>query len=152
MMMNAEHTKVIEINGIKMEVDLRTARRIENFRVGDAVKILLTGSSYSSPEVHPGVIVNFEDFPTMPTIVVAYVKQGYGGGLEFAYVNAKSADKYELVASTEDSQLAVSKSRTLEHLDREIEKHHAEIKELESKRKYFLERFGVYFGKVTEPA
>ena len=33
-------TTIIEINGLKLEIDLRSAKRIDSFRVGDNVKIL----------------------------------------------------------------------------------------------------------------
>lgn len=142
----------IEINGIKMEVDLRQARRIENFRVGDPVKILLTGSSYSSPEVHAGVIVDFEAFEKLPTIVVAYVKMGYGsGGIELAYINEKSADKYELVASSSDNLLAVDRGEVLNHLQRQILAKEAELAELTARRDYFNQKFGVYFKDAKDP-
>ena len=35
-----ENIRTIEINGIKLEVDLRTAKRIDQFKVGDNVKVL----------------------------------------------------------------------------------------------------------------
>ena len=92
-----EHTQIIEVNGIKMEVDLRHAKRIDHFKVGDPVKVLASGSG--SSEVFAGVIVGFEAFETLPTIVVAYIDASYySGGLKIAHINAKSRDKYELVA------------------------------------------------------
>ena len=145
--MNQETHQVIEINGVKMEVDMRHARRVDHFRIGDACKLLLTGSNYSNPEVVAGVIVDFESFKSLPTIVVAYVKSGYGStGLDFAYVNEKSADKYELVASSSDSQLAVNKAEVLQVFEREEAKLQAQIDEVRSKRRYFMERFGAYFS------
>jgi len=52
--------RIIEINGIKMEVDLRTAKRIDTFKVGDPVKIL--DCTYSTPQIYAGVIVGFAEF------------------------------------------------------------------------------------------
>ena len=40
-----EEKRIIEVNGIKMEVDLRNAKRIDQFKVGDSVKVLV--KSYS---------------------------------------------------------------------------------------------------------
>ena len=37
-----EEKRIIDINGMKMEVDLRTAKRIDTFKVGDNVKVLAT--------------------------------------------------------------------------------------------------------------
>ena len=33
--------KIVEIDGIKLEIDMRTAKRIDQFKVGDKVKILV---------------------------------------------------------------------------------------------------------------
>ena len=35
-----EEKRLVEINGIKMEVDMRSARRVDTFKVGDNVKVL----------------------------------------------------------------------------------------------------------------
>lgn len=149
------HKRVVEINGIKMEVDLRTARRVDHFAIGDPVKILITETHSSGPEVKPGVIVGFENFTRLPTIVVAYIKVGYGGGgLEFAFVNEGTKDRYEIVPSDNDSLMAVSRNQVLEHFDREILKRETEIKEFQEKRAIFLARFGAYFPetKASNPA
>lgn len=34
-----ENKKIIEVNGIKMEIDLREAKIINNYKVGDSVKL-----------------------------------------------------------------------------------------------------------------
>ena len=78
-----------EINGVKMQVDLRYATRIEELRVGDKVKVLTKG--YSGHTVHSGVIIGFEPFKELPTIVVCYVASSYSEvKLEFVHYNAKS--------------------------------------------------------------
>ena len=66
----AAPTTVIEINGVKLEVDLRSARRIDTLRVGDRVK-LLEKTSYGGPIVHHGVVAGFDPFPSQPTIIVS---------------------------------------------------------------------------------
>jgi len=49
-----ENKRIIEINGVKLEVDLTTARRIDEFKVGDTVKVL--DSRNERNEVRTGVI------------------------------------------------------------------------------------------------
>ena len=68
-----DNKRVVEIGGVKLEVDLRHARVIENFKIGDTVKVLLKkyGDSYES---HLGVIVGFDNFKERPTIVIAHVE------------------------------------------------------------------------------
>lgn len=77
--MNDQNKRVIEINGVKLEVDMRYAKRVDELRVGSKVKVL--NKEYSSYKVYPGVIVGFEEFDNLPTIVVAYLECGlvFGG-------------------------------------------------------------------------
>ncbi len=145
-----ETSTIIEINGIKMEVDLRKARIVhDNMRVGSRVKILEKGA-YSGPTVHAGVIVGFEPFKELPTVVVAYVKTGYSaGGIEFAYINSKSADKWEMVPSIDD-HLPVVKADVLAHFEREINKAQAALHDIEAKRDFFLRHFGIWFAEQAQ--
>lgn len=145
--METEKT-IVTINGVKMEVDLRHATIIhENLRVGSKVR-LLEKSTYSTPEVSHGVIVGFEPFETLPTIIVAYVKYGYAQAeLKFAYVNSKSADKWEL-CPTVDEDMPIAKADVIAVFDREIEKKRAEIQDVEQRKAYFLKYFSQYFVPV----
>lgn len=136
--------QIIEVNGIKMEVDMRHARRVDHIVVGTKVKVLVK-ASYGEPEVHTGVVVGFEQFQTMPTIIVCYLKVDYSScELKFAYINAKSGDKYEIVVSIDD-ELPIQKQDVLSKIDREIEKKRVEIEDMERKRDYFLRHFNTYF-------
>lgn len=36
-----EYKKIVEINGIKMEVDMRHAKTIDTYKIGDRVKVLV---------------------------------------------------------------------------------------------------------------
>ena len=38
--MSDEQKRIVEIGGVKIEVDLRTAKRVDSYRVGDPVKVL----------------------------------------------------------------------------------------------------------------
>ena len=70
--------RIIEINGIKMEVDLSTAKRVDEFKVGDAVKVL------RDKKVLSGAIVEFVNFRELPTIKVAVFSTDYWGSkIEF---------------------------------------------------------------------
>lgn len=137
--------QIIEINGIKMEVDMRHAKRIDHMVVGTKVKLLAKGNSYNSTEVHSGVVVGFEPFESLPTIIVCYLKVDYSSAeLKFAYINKETADKYEIVVSVDD-ELPIAKKDVLSKIDRELEKKRAEIEDMERKRDYFLRHFNTYF-------
>jgi hypothetical protein len=147
--MNNE-TMLVEINGVKMEVDLRHAKVVhENLRVGSKVKLLEKGS-YSGPQVYPGVVIGFENFQSLPTIIVAYVKSGYlDAGMSIAYINGsdEATKKWEMVPSYDDD-LPVRKADILANFDRESNKKRAELEDIEAKRSAFLRYFGVYFGET----
>lgn len=143
--MNSEHIKTVEINGVKMEVDMRHAKRVDHLVVGSKVKVLSKKDSYGGTVVFPGVVVGFEPFQNLPTIIVCYLKVSYGDmELKFAYINSETGDKWDIVASVDD-ELPVEKADVLSKVDREIEKKRAEIEDLELKRGYFLSHFNRYF-------
>lgn len=141
--------KVIEINGIKLEVDMRTAKRIEELRVGDKVKVLVKdyGDTFS---VHPGTVIGFEPFNALPTIIVAYAIIGYSTfELKFLHFNAKTKEGFEIIKALDDD-IEVSKADVISIFDRMIAGKSREISELQEKRDYFLRQFATYWTKVEK--
>ena len=89
--MENENKRIIEVNGVKMEIDLRTAKVVENYKVGDYVKILV--KDYSGYKSYIGNIIGFDNFEKNPTIVIAYLKNEYStASIEFAYYNSQSEE------------------------------------------------------------
>lgn len=131
--------RIIEINGVKLEVDLSQARVVENFRVGDNVKVLMKRYS-DSWESHAGVIAGFDNFKERPTIVVAYLDHYE---LKFSYINRDSKD-VELCLMSRDEAI-LQKSDLLEQMDRQIASKESEVADLKARKNYFLDRFGKYF-------
>lgn len=141
------HT-VVEINGVKLQVDLRTARRVEELRVGSKVKVMT--KDYSGHHVFPGVVCGFEPFQKLPTIIVCYLAIGYDKAeLKTVAYNAESKD-VEIVASIDDV-LLVDQSEVTKFFDREQAKLEQQIVDLQAKRDYFVRMFGAYFPKQPEP-
>lgn len=140
-----ENFRTVEINGVKLEVDLRTARKVESYKVGDQVKVLV--KEYSKYTPYPGVIVGFDDFEKLPTITVAYLKVDYSGAkVEFVYLNSENdEDKAEIAPYHDD--ILVDKQRVLDLIDRDIEKKFQEMGDLQAKRAYFERNFGRYFSQ-----
>lgn len=138
-------TKIIEINGIKMEVDLRTAsmKKVEAFKVGDAVKVLINDYSKS---VKPGVIIGFENFKELPSICVAYLDYSE---LKFAHINSNT--KNEIVFS-ESHDLINEKDWILTKMDQDITKKELELNQVKAAKKMFVGLFGKYFEKPIERA
>ncbi len=138
-----ENKRVIEINGIKLEVDLSTAKRIDEFRIGDNVKVLQkSGNDYN---VYAGVIVEFVNFKALPTMIIAMFKQDYWGTkLEFINYNAQT-EGVEITLCSEH-ELKLEKCRVIDKINMEIEKKRNEMDELINKRDYFEKHFQKYFA------
>lgn len=138
-----DNKRIIEINGMKIEVDLTTAKRIDEFRVGDNVKVLRT-SSYSAPEILPGVIIQFVNFKELPTIQLACFKQDYNGTkIEFINYNAKS-EGIEITLCAEH-ELKLEKCSVMDRFEQEINKKQAEVDDLKAKKDWFVKYFNKYF-------
>jgi hypothetical protein len=141
---------VIEINGVKMEIDLRHARRVDQLRVGDRVKVLK--KEYNEYKVYPGTIVGFEPFKELPTIVVAFVVVSYAQAeLKFVYFNAQSKD-IEIVKAIDDDSMDLSREEVVSAFERDIRKLQAQIEEINEKRRYFEANFRAYWERIAQPA
>lgn len=148
--MNEDSKKhVVEIKGVKFEIDERFARKIEDFRIGDKIKVLI--KKYSNEhKVYPGIIVGFENFPSLPTMVIAYLEMDYSSAeLRFAYFNAESGFE---ISKTDDAYLPIEKGMVIETMDKEILKKEGELRDLQLKKAYFLEHFNHYFQMKEEEA
>lgn len=138
-----EYLRVIEINGIKLEVDLRTVKTIDTLKVGSRVKCLQ--KMYAERwETFPGVVVGFHQFIDRPAIVVAYLTND---DLKFYTLTAETKD-FQIVADIDDLAIEVNKERFENQIDRAITKHEREIEELLEKRSFFTRTFGKYFKDV----
>jgi hypothetical protein len=139
-------TTVIEVSGVKLEVDLRTAKRIDTLRVGSRVKLLIK-PSYGDSKVHPGVVVGFEPFPSNPSILVAYMEETYASAeIKVRAVNATTAD-IEMVASIDDELF--DRNEVLRKFDKQIAAKRREIETIEEQRRYFETNFSAYWRPVT---
>ena len=144
--MENESFKIVEINGVKVWVDLRQCKVIEEYKVGDPVKVLI--KKYSDTyESHAGVIIGFDDFKVLPTIVIAYLEASYSSAeIKWVYFNSKSQDIEICPLNTLDK--FIDKSHALNLLDNNIEKKKLELEELQGKKKYFEKEFACYFGDI----
>jgi hypothetical protein len=137
---------IIEIKGVKMEVDLRTAKVVEAYKIGQNVRVLVKdyGDKY---RVCPGVIVSFDDFKKLPTIVVAYLEVNYAGAeIKFASINdSDKEDGVEIAPCNYIEETTFKKETVLGFMEKEILTKKSEIETLERKREYFLKYFDRYF-------
>lgn len=141
--------KQIEINGVKLEFDERTATNIETYKVGDRVKVLIKsyGNSYN---VYPGVIIGFSNFSMLPTIDIMYVDRDRweSDAFKFASLNAKSEDIE--IAPFNDVETLLDKQSVLDKIDSAIRRRELELDDMKLKRTYFIERFAKAFEPTQE--
>lgn len=143
--MENESKRIIEINGVKLEVDLSTARRIDEFKVGDNVKVLM--KEYNGYKVLPGVITEFVNFKERPAIVIAIFKEASYSTpptIDFIYYTADS-DKVEIAATCEH-ELKINRESMVSRFEDEIRKKHKEADEMQARLDYFNDHFNKYFN------
>lgn len=137
-----EMKRIVEIGGVKVEVDLRTAKRVDSFKVGDPVKVLI--KEYANYSSYFGMIVGFDEFQKLPTMIVAYIKaSSYEAAMQIVYLNNETKDVE--ICPHDFCDLGFEKGDVLEQFERQLTKKEEEIRELNRKRSYFLNRFGKYF-------
>lgn len=136
--------QVVEINGIKLEVDMRHAKVIENYHIGDPVKVLIKAGYGDTFISYPGIIAGFDNFEQLPTMLIAYLDVDYSGAkLEIVTLNKNSTNIEIRPKNTLD--IALDKATAISSFEREIEKKALELSELKSKRDYFIANFGKHF-------
>ena len=141
--MENEFIREIEINGIKVEVDLRTCKRIDTFKIGDNVKVLKKqyGEEY---KVYSGVIVDFVNFKERPALVVAYFENSYSGvNIKFETITKDSKDIE--IAPCLPHEMKLNKDRVVDKFDIEIAAKERVADELRQKKQYFIDNFEKFF-------
>ena len=129
--------RIVEIDGVKVEVDLRTAKRVDSFKVGDNVKIL--DKEYDGYKMKPGIIVDFAEFRSLPTVVIAVFEEGGWSStpsIKFLHYNKETATKIDIVPTSED-EIRVSKEGVIEKFEREIQKKKNEYIDIQNQLDYF---------------
>lgn len=129
----------IEINGIKMEVDARTAtiRKIDSFKIGDPVKLLL--KTYNGFDVKYAVIIGFDEFKTRPTITLAYLEH-----VELKYAQIYKGCENE-ITPVQSHDLVMEKTWIIDRMKDQIVRKEQELAETKSKLEHFQKFFGKYF-------
>ncbi len=140
-----ENKRIIEINGVRLEVDLRSARRIDEFRVGDSVKVLDNRSGKN--EMKAGVITDFANFKELPTLIVAVYKAGdYWSKPSIEFITFNSETEGIEIVGVSAEEIIVSRETVVQKFDDEIAKKRDELNDLIIKRDTFVK----YFGRAQE--
>ena len=148
--MGDEDTRTIEINGVKCEVDMRTVRKVESYRVGHRVKVLVKG--YSGYSVHVGAIVSIDPFKERPTINVAYVENTLSsvGDLKFVAINSDTEGVELCPIDGED--VLPNRETVLAYFNKALERKQLEMQEIEQRKDYFMRLYGATIADVPVEA
>ena len=142
--------KIIEINGVKIEVDLRTAKKIDHYAIGDTVKVLKKKYS-DSYTTRYGVIVDFGLFKKRPSIEILSIPSSCSYGedaLQFDVFNADSEDLEIAPLSYLDEVFC--KNNVIAVMDDEMDKAKLKLIDMEKKKELFMRYFGKYFQDVPK--
>ncbi len=144
-----DQSKIIEINGVKFEVDARTAtlRQVQHIKVGARVKVL------KDEKVYHGTVIGFEPFQENPVVIICYIETQYYSSspeMKFLYFNSKS--KEQIIVSSESDEIGIEKEEIVRKLDKEVAKKQVEIKDLEDRKAYFLNNFQSYWNPIEKAA
>lgn len=135
-----EEKRIVEINGIKLEVDMRTAKRIDEFKVGDNVKVL--DNRNEKNEVRSGVITDFANFKDLPTIIVAmYKAASYWDKPSIEFINYNANTEGIEIVGVSNEEIIVSKDTIVQKFDDEIIRKRDELNDLIMKRDTFIKYF-----------
>lgn len=143
---NNDIRRTIEIGGVKIDVDLRTAVRVETLKVGDRIRVLVKQAYSTRWDICPGVVVGFEPFRSRPTIVICYLQ---GSQLVTTPLNEDSAD-IEIVPALDDT-LMLERDHVVTLLQAEIRQRETALDESRRKLDYFERMFGRWFESENAP-
>ena len=147
-MENNDYIRQVEINGIKVEVDLRTCKTISTYKIGDNIKVLKKGYN-DNFSVYSGVIVDFVAFRERPAIVIAYFDQSYSStDIKFETITQDSKDIE--IAPCLPHELKVNKDRVVDKFDIAIATKEREADDLRQKKDYFIQNFAKFFEQEPE--
>jgi len=135
-------SSIIEINGVKFEVDLSTAKVVTEYKIGDKVNVLV--KEYNEQKVYPAVIVGFDNFYTLPTITIAYLKIEYNDA-KIIFISFNSEQKEIEIAPCRVSELSFSKADVVAKMEREIIKAEEHMADLNRKLNFFKLNFAKHF-------
>ena len=133
-----EETRIVEINGVKMEVDLRHAKVVEQYKIGSPVKVI--SQQYENDyKVSPGVIVDMtEDGEGSGVIQILVLDESYSS-VDIKIVTFGSKTKNVTIAPFAKYEMKWSDADINDKFDQMIRKHEEEIRILKSKKTAFNE-------------
>jgi hypothetical protein len=141
-------TETVKVRDVAIEVMPQMARRTETLRVGSKVKVLIKEAYQKDHKVHPGVVVGFEPFKELPTVVIAYADISWSDcNIRFLYLNENTKDA-EVIAAC-DLDHGIDNGAAEKWFARQIEAKTREAADLAAKREFFRSHFGENWARIT---
>jgi hypothetical protein len=149
-LMSEENKRIVEIDGVKLEIDLRTAKVVDRYRIGDPVRVLHPGTGYGTG-IKPGVIIGFCEFDKNPAIEILELDAEYSGPT-FKLVTIVSGQDNQVQIAPHDRYSGLfSQTDIVTRFDREIQKKELELADLKLKKDYFISDFMKAFQQIGVP-
>ena len=146
--MSEENKRIVEINGVKLEIDLREAKVIEHFKVGDPVRVYHPKKDYNAAQIKVGVIVGFCEFEDVPAIEILELCDEYSG-IEFKTITVGHNINTEIkIAAYDRYEGLISRTDVVTRFDRAIQKKELELADLKLKKEYFINDFAKAFERI----
>lgn len=140
-----DNKRIVEINGVKMEVDLRHCKTIESYKHGDYVKVLV--KKYSDTyETKYGRIIDFNEFQSLPTVVIAYLDLSYSE-VKVAIVNYNAKTEGVQIAPMQELEIGVEYDEVLRVLNNQVDKAEQELKKQKDNKEYVIRCFEKHFSR-----
>jgi len=135
-------TRKVEIKGKIFEIT-ETAKKIDSYKIGDPVKVMVKGYN-DSYDVYNGMIIGFNDFEKQPAINVAYINMDYSSAeIRFATITDAS-DRYEIAPVGELELIRFKTEDAIDKMNRTIITKEHELADLIKKRDFFMENCGAF--------
>jgi hypothetical protein len=148
--MSEENKRIVEIDGVKLEVDLRTAKVVDRYRIGDPVRVLHPGTGYGTG-IKPGVIIGFCEFDKNPAIEILELDSEYSGATFKLITIVSGQDNPVQIAPYDRYSGLFSQTDIVTRFDREIQKKELELADLKLKKEYFISDFMKAFQQIGVP-
>jgi nicotinic acid mononucleotide adenylyltransferase len=140
--------RIIEINGRKFEVNEADLKVVDEFRVGDTVKVLK--KRYNDDwESFYGAIIGYDNYKNLPTIRIMYIDVDYSDStINIISYNNNTKD-IEIAPMNEADLIMLDKARIIDLMNNRIEKKKQDLEDAKAEKDYFLKYFNAYF-KASE--
>ena len=145
--MREENKRIVEIDGVKLEIDLRKAKVIDHYKIGDPVRVLHPGTGYGSG-IKAGVIVGFCEFDKNPAIEILELDAEYSG-VNFKLITVVSGQENPVQIAPYDRYSGLfTQADIVTRFNREIQKKELELADLKLKKEYFINDFLKAFQQI----